>query len=123
LIAERISFGVTTEYYYSGTKLVKQRIGTDENEFYYDAAGRPYAMKYVDGEMYYYILNIQGDVVGLYNERDELVAKYDYDAWGNCYINELYINSAAYENPLRYRGYFYDNEPGWYYFQSRYYDR
>lgn len=30
--------------------------------------------------------------------------------------------SIGYVNPIRYRGYYYDNETGFYYLQSRYYD-
>ena len=47
------------------------------------------------------------------------VATYTYDAWGN----HLSISgSMAGINPLRYRGYYYDNETGLYYLNSRYYD-
>lgn len=47
------------------------------------------------------------------------VATYTYDAWGN----HLSISgSMAGINPLRYRGYYYDSETGFYYLQSRYYD-
>ena len=35
----------------------------------------------------------------------------------------MYFQYALGEaNPLRYRGYYYDNETGYYYLQSRYYD-
>ena len=46
-----------------------------------------------------------------------------YDAWGNITaINDNYYTDLATLNPLRYRGYFYDDETGFYYLQSRYYD-
>ncbi len=35
---------------------------------------------------------------------------------------EAYPNHIAHVNPIRYRGYYYDNETGFYYLQSRYYD-
>ena len=42
------------------------------------------------------------------------------------YFTELslsaYPNHIAHVNPIRYRGYYYDNETGFYYLQSRYYD-
>ena len=57
------------------------------------------------------------------------VATYTYDAWGEkLHIldsdgNEITSSSnIAIINPLRYRGYYYDTETGWYYLQSRYYD-
>ena len=46
-------------------------------------------------------------------------AHYYYDAWGKI----LACDGALAElNPLRYRGYVYDQETGFYYLQSRYYD-
>ena len=48
-----------------------------------------------------------------------LGAHYYYDAWGKI----LACDGAVAElNPLRYRGYVYDQETGFYYLQSRYYD-
>ena len=46
-------------------------------------------------------------------------AKYTYDAWGNILSSS---GTMAEKNPLRYRGYYYDSETGYYYLQSRYYD-
>ena len=61
-----------------------------------------------------------------------LVASYQYDAYGKVTSvkgsagTELslsaYPNHIAHVNPIRYRGYYYDNETGFYYLQSRYYD-
>ena len=47
------------------------------------------------------------------------VATYEYDAWGNILSKS---GTMADKNPLRYRGYYYDAETGFYYLQSRYYD-
>ena len=78
---------------------------------------------------HYYVLNLQGDVVGLIDENSALVAKYTYSAWGGI-ISVTDAAGAAITssthianiNPLRYRGYYYDTETGFYYLQSRYYD-
>ena len=79
---------------------------------------------------YYYVTNLQGDVIAILNANHAIVAEYTYDAWGNI----LSITNAsgtdisgnathiANLNPLRYRGYVYDTETGFYYLQSRYYD-
>ena len=77
-------------------------------------------------------------MIAIYNTDGDLQCKYNYDAWGNHRIgnarNELIYDSATgiiatgYENhiailnPIRYRGYYYDNETRLYYLQSRYYD-
>lgn len=49
--------------------------------------------------------------------------EYTYDAWGNLLSTTggMALTLGAY-NPLRYRGYVYDTETGFYYLQSRYYD-
>ena len=49
----------------------------------------------------------------------ESVATYEYDAWGNIVSSS---GRLAEINPLRYRGYYYDSETGFYYLRSRYYD-
>ncbi len=87
-------------------------------DFFYDEAGRPFAVK-VDGVLYYYITNLQGDVMQIVNSNGTTVATYDYDPYGNIISS---TGSIAEINPFRYRGYVYDTETGLYYLQSRYYD-
>ena len=70
---------------------------------------------------YYYITNLQGDIVAILRSDGIIVAEYEYDAWGNCTIIQN-LNNIANTNPLRYRGYYYDTDTGLYYLQSRYYD-
>ncbi len=99
--------------------------------FYYDAEGRPAFVDYVDEYgyttgRYEYILNLQGDVVALYcPTRKANVVTYTYDAWGKQ-LGFTALDSGyaglVYNNPLRYRGYCYDEDTGFYYLQSRYYD-
>ena len=48
-----------------------------------------------------------------------IAASYRYDPWGRVISA---TGSMANINPLRYRGYYYDTETGFYYLQSRYYD-
>ena len=77
----------------------------------------------------YYALNLQGDVVRILNANGSTMVKYAYNAWGEVIsitnANDVAITSATHIgnlNPLRYRGYYYDTETGFYYLQSRYYD-
>ena len=97
-------------------------------DFIYDESGRPFALKYSDDggesfDTYYYVLNLQGDVVKLVwyipGFEYKAVATYTYDAWGNVLTA---TGDMAEINPLRYRGYYFDSETGFYYLQSRYYD-
>ena len=122
---------VTHEYLTLNGKVARETIRTNNTltavlDFIYDESGRPFALKYsTDGttfDTYYYVLNLQGDVVKLIHYipgfEYESVATYEYDAWGNVSSS----GRLAEINPLRYRGYYYDNETGFYYLQSRYYD-
>ena len=74
---------------------------------------------------YYYVTNPSGDIVGITDSKCDLIATYTYDEWGKL-LEILADNEEnrkiAEINPLRYRGYYYDNETGYYYLQSRYYD-
>jgi len=110
--------GVTHTYYYSGNKLLRETYGSTVLDFFYDANGTPIAMKQ-NGAVYYYITNLQGDVVRLVNSAGNTAAWYKYDPYGNATTAS---GSHATINPLRYRGYYYDTETGLYYCQSRYYD-
>ena len=125
-------------YVYNGTQLSAMTYTIDKLFFTYDAAGRPLTLEYhcltdcgIDTgyacgsqcETYYYVTNLQGDVIALLNDDGYPVVEYAYDAWGN--VVDAEDNSGKYLamlNPLRYRGYVYDWETGLYYLQSRYYD-
>ena len=117
----------TYDYYWFDSQLAMMAItsgsGVMTLKFYYDANGMPIIFDY-NGTQYYYITNLQGDVVGLANEHG-IVATYAYDAWGKIISTSGITSmeeSALYYNPLRYRGYIYDTETGFYYLQTRYYD-
>ena len=92
-------------------------------KFYYDSNGIPFILDY-NGTIYFYVTNLQGDVIGLATS-EGMGGYYRYDAWGQIVTMDAastpYYN-ALNANPLRYRGYVYDNETGFYYLQSRYYD-
>ena len=117
---------------YNGTQLTAMTYPLANLFFTYDAAGRPMTLEYHDTydclshaggscgarcETYYYITNLQGDVIALLDSSGNLEAEYTYDAWGNPI--EIPDSEVANLNPLRYRGYVYDRETGLYYLQSR----
>ncbi len=135
----KIGDGESHEYITQNGKVVREIIGSYNGwnwvlDFIYDNAGRPFALKYSTNggnsfATYYYVLNYQGDVVALLDSNCNVVARYTYNAWGeilsvtdddgNAITNTF---SIAHINPLRYRGYYYDSETGFYYVSSRYYD-
>ena len=118
---------VTHEYLTQSGKVVRETITTSMDtttlDFFYDESGRPFAFNYTpEGSTpntYYYILNLQGDVVQIIDDGGVLQAEYVYSPWGEVISAE---GDLAEVNPLRYRGYYYDSETGFYYLQSRYYD-
>ena len=123
---------VTHEYLTQNGKVARETIRQDVSgtvlstktlDFFYDDSGRPFAFNYsVDGsdfETYYYILNLQGDVVQIIDANGVMQAEYVYSPWGEIISTE---GDLAEINPLRYRGYYYDSETGFYYLRSRYYD-
>ena len=118
---------VTHEYLTQSGKVMRETVKTDGTvtsvlDFIYDESGKPFAMVDQLGaspKTYYYVLNLQGDVVKLIDQDGAEAAAYTYDAWGNILSQS---GSMAETNPLRYRGYYYDVETGFYYLQSRYYD-
>ena len=90
--------------------------------FEYDVAGKRTDVVY-NGEIYYYIYNLQGDVRAIVDEYLNKVVEYVYDPWGNILsITGSLAETLGKDNPFRYRGYYYDTETGLYYLQSRYYD-
>ena len=98
--------------------VIRQTGGGKTIDFVYDENNQPLAMKY-NNTLYYYVLNAQGDVVRIVNSSRNTVASYTYDPWGKIISSS---GTLADINPLRYRGYYYDSETGFYYLQSRYYD-
>ena len=115
---KRVSEEKTYNYIYAGDKLMRMTVGNDTLDFSYDTNGVPLTMTY-NGTVYYYITNLQGNVISLELADGGSGAQYAYDAWGNIIAMS---GTLAELNPLRYRGYVYDQETGFYYLNSRDYD-
>ena len=116
----------TYNYVYASGKLLRQNLTVSIDngvanytlDFFYDASGIPFALKY-NGDMCYYITNLQGDVMYIVDGVGHELASYQYDPYGKVISA---TGALAEINPLRYRGYVYDTETKFYYLQSRYYD-
>ena len=118
----RTGAGKTYTYTYNGSQLVQMTVGSDTLRFTYDAAGTPLTVNY-NGTTYYYTTNLQGDITGIVTETGATVITYSYDSWGKLLEIDGTLKLTLGElNPIRYRGYVYDNETALYYLQSRYYD-
>ena len=117
--------GTTYNYTTLSGKVMRQQWDGKTLEFVYDDGNQPFAMIYKHGsetKLYYYLVNAQGDVSAILDSGGKIAASYDYDAWGNCTVYNSSDAAIGDLNPLRYCGYYYDAETGFYYLQSRYYD-
>ena len=119
--------GTTTYFTTKDGVILSQTDGTNTMYFQYDNSGNPTGFLY-NGTQYLYLTNQMGDVIGITDNTGALIATYTYGAWGEVMATtpatagssaQLAIANA---NPLRYRGYYLDQETGYYYLQSRYYD-
>ena len=105
-----------------GSKLTQSVKESNTLYFTFDASGAAMAVLY-NGTSYYYVTNIQGDVIAILDTSGTAVVEYAYDAWGNIILTTgSMAGTLGAHNPLRYRGYVYDKETGFYYLQSRYYN-
>ena len=111
--------GTETRYVWDGDRLLSETKGNET--IYYLYHGSSLVGLEYKGSEYYYEYNLQGDVAGIVNSSGQNVVRYTYSAWGkpeSCTGN----TELGEANPIRYRGYYYDAETGFYYLLSRYYD-
>ena len=129
---QKTSGGVLTSYYYNGSLLIGMTVGSGSStkilRFSYDASGNVVAVDYSTDNgstfnTYYYLRNAQNDIVKLIDSSGSTVVEYCYDSWGKPLSTSGSLASAlGKDNPFRYRGYVFDEETGFYYLQSRYYN-
>ena len=116
----------TTTYYWLNGSLGGQKTGEEYLLFLHDETGTIYGFVLKNGtqeETYYYDFNLQGDVVGIIDTAGTKVVEYSYDVWGvPLTVTGTLADTIGQKNPIRYRGYYYDSETGFYYLNTRYYD-
>ena len=118
------------EYYYydhsyvlDGSKILKETIlyssafngnYTTILEYYYDESGIS-SFRH-NGAYYYYLKNLQGDVIGIIDNTGAVVVEYAYDAWGNILsVTGSLASTVGQANPFRYRSYYYDTDFAFHY--------
>ena len=92
-------------YIYDETGVVGFKTGTDINNL----------------TTYYFVKNMQNDIVEIIDTNLNSVVKYTYDAYGNVFISGTLSSTIGELNPYRYRGYYYDEETGLFMMGHRYY--
>ena len=114
--------GVLHTYTLDGTKILRETWGENTLVPLYDNEDSICGILY-NSVSYYFVKNLQGDVIAITDATGAAVARYTYDAWGVPTITQDTSGcNIATDNPFRYRGYYYDADTNLYYLQSRYYD-
>ncbi|HZS88593.1 MAG TPA: SBBP repeat-containing protein [Chloroflexota bacterium] len=124
------------QFVYQNGRVAQVRVsGTSAftETFVYRQDGQPLELLYQEGgqlQRFWYLLDGQGNVIGLSDVHGHRVATYVYDAWG---YQQPSTSEDTVHQPLRYRGYWYDgwdNSTGewnqgalpWYWLRVRNYD-
>jgi len=111
--------GVTSYYVWAGGLLVA-RYTPQRNEtiaWHYCVDGTMLGFE-LNGTPYFYVRDLQRNVVAILNANGDVVARYVHDAWGNLLYSSGYMADI---NPIRYKGYYWCAASEMFYLQSRYY--
>jgi RHS repeat-associated protein len=101
-------------YLYEYDKIVLEK--DSSNSYARNLYGSTLISRVVDNAKAYYLYNGHGDVVKLVTS-GQVVASYEYDAFGN-----ILEESGSFANPYRYSGYYYEAATGLYDLKARFYD-
>ena len=114
--------GVTTEYLTAGGSVLSEKKNGIWQHYLYDGSGQLMAIRY-KGADYYYIRDGLMSITGLVDANGTAVVNYRYDSWGMLTgITGSMAGTLGKDNPYRFKGYYYDEETGFYYISSRYYN-
>ncbi len=123
---KKVVNNVETNYYLDENRIIYEQRGNDLIHYLYDSTNI-LGLVYNDN-IYYYLKNLQGDIIGLLDSSYNKIVSYEYDSWGNILsIKDANGNVVSDNehigiiNPFRYRSYYYDAETGLYYLRNRYY--
>ena len=108
--------GVKHTYILDGTKILRETWGSNTLIPLYDNEDSVCGILYNDTP-YYFLKNLQGDIVAMADATGTIKCSYTYDSWGKVISSS---GTLADINPIRYRGYYYVTETVLYYLQSRY---
>ncbi len=127
---EKTVNGVKTTFFYDDKTLLGQDIGSDTRIRYFRDADSYIGFTLEEKgthASFLYIKDSFGNIIGIADSQGYLIGTYVYDEKGMLLKTVPNTNITGSKhildiNPLRYRGYYYDSETGFYYLHSRYYD-
>lgn len=119
-IEKKSAGGKRTQFFYNENRLITEIAPTHRLDFLYDENGVLYGFVKDNKDRYYYVRDYLQNILGIIDSTGQFVVKYNQTAYGKvtviqdtCGISDM--------NPFRYKGYYYDQESGMYYCESRYY--
>ena len=127
---KKIINGKETNYITNGTQILQMKNDNGKFIFHY-ILNKLVGFEYTNTsgtKEYLYIRNIQGDITSIIDTKGNIICTYAYDGYGNHIVldengkEDTSLTSIGHLNPFRYRGYYFDEESGLYYLNSRYYD-
>ena len=111
----------TVNYAYEDNKLVCEYTTSKRMDYLYDGNGILYGLIY-NGNKYFYLRDHLANILGIIDSSGNLVVSYDYSAYGKLKsITGSMATTLGVDNHMRYKGYYFDEETGFYYCKSRYY--
>ena len=113
--------GVVTNYHTAGTLITGETTNGSTIWYNYDSKCHLISIVYNHTD-YFYVTNLQEDIIALIDKTENKVVEYKYDSWGAIVsVTGSMAETLGMKNPFRYRGYYYDEETGMYYISNRYY--
>ena len=109
---------ITTYYYDNGNLITEICSNGDRFDYLYDSTSKVCGFIKNNQNIYYYIIDILGNIIGIVDNAGTIVVKYTYDGYGNL-IN---YNGNLLGDSFRYKCYYYDTFILMYYCKSRFYN-
>ena len=114
--------GIGTEYIYNNDLLMTEINRDYRFDFLYDSNGKLYGFIKDNTDTYYYVRDYLNNIIAITTKNGEIVVQYTYTAYGqNLGVTGRLASTIGYQNPFRYKGYYYDVETGLFWLSSRYY--
>jgi RHS repeat-associated protein len=113
---------VLTTYELNGNNIVAETTTDETTRYHYNERGLLVGFEF-QNKQYFYIRDLLGIITEIVDENGFVMVSYNYDAWGNI-IYKVVNNQIIDEiNHFVYKGYYLDNETGWFYLKTRYYNQ
>ena len=114
--------GIGTEYIYNNDLLMSEINRDYRFDFLYDSNDKLYGFIKDNTDTYYYVRDYLNNIIAITTKNGEIVVQYTYSAYGqNLGFTGRLASTIGYQNPFRYKGYYYDVETGLFWLSSRYY--